>query len=107
MPSEHPLRADGSSTRVHVRAQPGASRAAVVGVHGGELKVRVCSPPVDGRANDEVCAVLAEVVGVKVREVTLVAGHTSRSKVLLVAAPLSTVERALAAWIGPEPQVGR
>ncbi len=57
-----------------VRAVPGASRANVVGLHGEELRIRVCSPPVDGRANEEVCEVLADALGLRTREVTVVAG---------------------------------
>jgi uncharacterized protein (TIGR00251 family) len=85
---------------VAVRVVPGASRSAIVGLHGEELKVRVCSPPVDGRANDEVCAVLAEALGLRNREVQLVQGHSARSKVLLVPLEVEEAERRLQGWIG-------
>lgn len=78
-----------------VRAVPGASRANVVGLHGEELRIRVCSPPVDGRANEEVCEVLADALGLRTREVTVVAGHAARSKQLLVALAPDEVRRRL------------
>jgi uncharacterized protein (TIGR00251 family) len=78
-------RGDGSALRV--RVVTGAGRAGVVGPHGDELKVRVCSPPVEGRANDELCAVLADALGVHVRDVRIVGGATSRSKLLIVPLP--------------------
>ncbi len=83
-----------------VRAVPGASRAAVAGMLGDALRIRVCSPPVDGRANDELCAVLAEVLGVRRREVRVAAGHTSRSKQLVVSLPAEEVVRRLGSVIG-------
>lgn len=83
-----------------VRAVPGASRAALVGMHGDELRIRVCSPPVDGRANDELCAVLADALGVRRREVRVAAGHTSRSKQLVVALSADEVQRRLGPVIG-------
>ncbi|MGB8858930.1 MAG: DUF167 domain-containing protein [Ilumatobacteraceae bacterium] len=90
-----------------VRAVPGASAAKIVGLHGGELRVRVCSPPVDGRANEEVVQLVATALGVRSRDVRLLVGSTSRSKQLVVAlAPDEVVER-LAAWIGPERAVDR
>jgi uncharacterized protein (TIGR00251 family) len=85
---------------VAVRAVPGASRSAVVGLHGDELKVRVCSPPVDGRANEEVCAVLADALGLRPREVQLLQGHSARSKVILVPLSVVEVEHRLQGWIG-------
>jgi uncharacterized protein (TIGR00251 family) len=95
-----PVRVHPDGAVVAVRAVPGASRSAVVGLHGDELKVRVCSPPVDGRANEEVCAVLAEALGLRPREVQLLQGHSARSKVVLVPLPVGEVEHRLQGWIG-------
>jgi uncharacterized protein (TIGR00251 family) len=100
------VRAHADGAVVAVRAVPGASVAGVLGRHGDELRIRVCSPPVDGRANEEICAVLAKALGLRARSVTLVAGHTSRSKQLLVAMPCADVAERLAPWIGPNEAVG-
>ncbi|HAP78135.1 MAG TPA: YggU family protein [Acidimicrobiaceae bacterium] len=99
--------ADGANCRVRVRVQPGARRSEVMGVHGDELRVRIASPPVDGRANDALCAFLASVLGVKSREVEVVGGHVSRSKVLRVGASVERVCASLASWIGPDGRSGR
>ena len=73
------IRGDGTVVlRLHV--QPGAARTAVVGAHGDALKVAVTAPADRGRANEAVLALLAEVLGVAVRDVALVAGRTSRAK---------------------------
>ena len=98
--TDGPVRAHADGSVVRVRAVPGASRAAVVGLHGEELRIRVCSPPVDGRANEELCAVLADALDVRARDVRVVAGHTARSKQLLVALDSSVVRARLAPWIG-------
>lgn len=95
-----PVRPHADGAVVAVRAVPGASAAAIVGLRGEELRVRVCSPPVDGRANEELCAVLADALGLRRREVTLLSGHSSRSKLLLVALDESNTRRRLAPWIG-------
>jgi len=95
------VREHGAGAVVAVRAVPGASRAEVVGRHGDELRIRVCSPPVDGRANDEVCRVLADALGLRAREVTLLSGHAARSKQVAVALDAAEVRRRLAPWIGP------
>ncbi len=74
---------DGAAyVRLHVK--PGASREAVVGEHGGALKVAVTAPPERGRANEAAEALLARVLGLKRRAVAIVAGATSREKRALV-----------------------
>ena len=70
-----------------IHAQPGAKRTEVAGLHGQALKVRVAAPPVEGRANDELIALIAEMLGVRKKSVSVVKGRSSRHKTVLVAAP--------------------
>ena len=76
--------ARGDALRFSVRVSPRASRASVGGLHGGALKVKVTAPPVDGEANAAVIALLAKKLGVAKRDVSLVAGESSRDKTLEV-----------------------
>ena len=81
-----------------VHVQPGARRTEIAGRHGDALKVRVAAPPVDGKANAAVAAVLAEHFGVPVRDVALVAGATARRKRFrLVGVPVDRAEALMAA----------
>ena len=75
-------RPDG--VRFHVRVQPRASRNEITGALGGALKVRLQAPPVDGAANDALIAFLAEALGVPKRGVRIVAGLSSRAKLIEV-----------------------
>jgi uncharacterized protein (TIGR00251 family) len=63
-----------------VRAQPGASRERIVGVHGDALKIAVAAPPERGRANERIAALLAAALQVSPRVVDLLAGAASRDK---------------------------
>jgi hypothetical protein len=63
---------------------PGAARDEIIGRYGEVWKVRVAAPAERGRANDAVLDLLAEALGVSRRSVTLVAGATSRDKVIRV-----------------------
>lgn len=65
---------------VAVHVQPGARRSAVVGVHGGRLKLALQAPPVEGRANEALVAYLAATLRIPRRQVRLVAGEHSRDK---------------------------
>jgi len=63
-----------------VQVQPRASRSRVVGEHGGYLKVQLAAPPVDGAANAALLELLADLLGVPRRQVSLVSGESSRRK---------------------------
>ena len=72
-------RPDGTLV-VAIHAQPGAKRTEVAGVHGEALRIRVASPPVEGRANEALLEFLAQTFAVSKRDVRLVRGATSRAK---------------------------
>src|SRR6266702_6389453 len=76
---------DAVSTRLRLRVSPGAARAGVVGRHGEAWKVRVTAPPEDGRANDAVLRLLADVLAVPRGALTLVSGHSGRDKIIELA----------------------
>lgn len=67
-----------------VLVQPRASRTKVVGVHDGRLKIALAAPPVDGEANAALIEFVAEVMGVRKNQVTLIDGPSSRRKRLRV-----------------------
>ncbi len=75
-----------------VHVQPGARRSAVVGEHGDRLKLAAKAPPVDGRANEAVLALLGEVLDLPRRALTLEAGESSRDKRVRVATAASPEE---------------
>ena len=70
--------------RIAVVVSPGAKRNEVVGRQGEAWKLRVAAPPERGRANAVVCALLAEALGVPPASVRVVAGASSRRKVVEV-----------------------
>jgi hypothetical protein len=67
-----------------VRVIPRAKRNEVGGERGGRLLVRTTASPVDDQANDSVCKLVAEYLGVSVRRVEIASGHRSRDKVLRI-----------------------
>lgn len=71
-------------TRITVHAKPKAKKTRLVRVDGLRADVALAAPPVDGRANDELIAFLADVLGVPKRSLTLASGASSRSKVVAV-----------------------
>ncbi len=78
---------EGSDLLLQVQLQPRASTNAVVGPIGAHLKIRLTAPPVEGRANAELIALLARECAVPRSQVEIVRGDSARRKLLRVRAP--------------------
>ncbi len=74
---------DGLLT-LRVKVVPGASRSRVVGMLGDRLKLAVAAPPEQGKANKAVCKLLADVLGVSLRDVAVTAGQSQPLKTLTI-----------------------
>ena len=92
------IRAAAGGVTLAFRAQPGAKKTAIVGVFGegaaAQLKIAVQAPPIEGRANSALIVFLADTFGSAKKDVELVSGELSRSKVFLLRGV--TLERAAA-----------
>lgn len=64
--------------------QPKASKNEIVGLHGEAVKIRLTSPPVDGKANKALVAFVAKTLHVSKSSVALQSGQQNRNKVLRV-----------------------
>lgn len=63
-----------------VRVQPRASRDEVAGAIEGALKIRLCAPAVDNRANEALTEFLAAVLKVPKSSVRILSGERGRTK---------------------------
>ena len=97
-----PWRAAPGGVILAVRATPRAVRSAIAGP--GEdsqgravLCVRIAAPPADGAANAALVDLLALVLGLRKRDVTIRSGGTTRTKqVHLSGDPKALIERLIA-----------
>ena len=78
------IRTNGSGVFLSCHVQPGAKRTAVSGVYGTSLKIALAAPPVDGKANKELCVFLAKKLKLPKSAVSLVSGQASRDKVVFL-----------------------
>ena len=78
------VKAQNGASVVSCHVQPNASRTAVAGMYGEELKVTLKTPPVDGKANKELCRFFADEFGLSGSCVQLISGQTSRRKRVLI-----------------------
>lgn len=72
------------AVRIALKVVPGSRKDEVAGMLGERLKIRVSAPPEAGKANAAVCEVLAKVLGVPSRAVSIVSGLTNPEKIARV-----------------------
>ena len=81
---------------IDIRVIPRARRAGPGGLRDGALLLRIQAPPVDDAANVEVVDILADLLGVPRRSVSILSGHHSRRKrVAVVGITAKQAARAL------------
>src|SRR3989338_6466285 len=68
---------------LRVFVKPGARECQVTAVDEA-VHVRIAAPPRDGEANQRLTEFLAEVIGTKARNITVVHGHKSREKTVSI-----------------------
>jgi len=71
-----------SRTRITVKVQPRAKATGLAGRAENAYRLKLAAPPVDGKANEECVAFLAEIAGVAKSRVRIISGMTSRLKVV-------------------------
>lgn len=79
-----PLHESAKGVSFAVKVQPRASKNAITGAVGDALKLALTAPPVEGRANQAVIELLAEVLEIPRSSVTIASGETGRNKVVRI-----------------------
>lgn len=83
MPAPAALRALVGEGKLAVRVTPGA-RTEAIAIDQGRVIVKVRAKPQEGAANEAVCRVVAQALGLAPSRVSLSRGATSRKKLLAV-----------------------
>ena len=69
-----------------IYVQPGAKHNEIIGMHGDALKIKLATPPIDGRANKALVRYIARLFEVPLSQITLKRGAKSRHKIIEVSA---------------------
>jgi hypothetical protein len=64
--------------------QPGAKKSEFVGKHGDYIKIKVQSPPVEGKANAALITFLAKACDISKSSISIASGEKSRFKTICI-----------------------
>ncbi len=69
---------------IQVKVKPNSSQQKIIEAEDGNLTVYLQSPPVDGKANQELIKLLAKKYNVPKSEITIKSGLSSKTKLLVI-----------------------
>ena len=69
---------------IRVKLLPRSSKNQIVGREGDTYKVKVTSPPVDGKANETLIELLAKRLGVSKSTIKIISGERSKLKTVQI-----------------------
>jgi uncharacterized protein (TIGR00251 family) len=78
---------ENGEIRLLVRVVPRSRKLIWAGRRGDRHLIRLTAPPVDGKANDQLLAFLADAFGVPRRDVRIEHGATGRDKTVVIQSP--------------------
>jgi len=73
-----------SGAKISLRVYPNAGRDEMLGFTDGVLRVKVAAPPSKGKANERLIAFFSRLLGVSKRNISIIKGHTSRNKLIVI-----------------------
>ena len=76
---------------LNIKVEPRSSRSEIVGPYGDGIKVKLTSPPVDGRANKELIDLLSKEFKIRKKDIEIISGQNSRYKIIRITG-LSKIE---------------
>ena len=78
------LTASKGGTLLGVKVTANAKRTALLGLHGGSLKIAVAAQAQQGRANRALVKFVGELLGVAARDIEVARGQSSTHKTLYI-----------------------
>jgi len=79
-----PLKETEKGLLIQVRVLPRSSRCELSGIQNGALKIKITSPPLEGKANEECVRFLADKLRIRKSQIEIVAGHKARNKTVMI-----------------------
>ncbi len=65
-----------------VKVEPRSSKSEIIGPYGDGIKVKLTSPPVEGKANKELIDLLSKELKIRKKDIEIISGQSSKNKVV-------------------------
>jgi len=93
------VKAGKGGVYLSVHAQPGAKNSSLKGLHGDAVKIAVKAAAQDGKANRAIENFVAKELGLAKSSVSVISGHSSRSKRLFIDGDVEILCCKLQDWL--------
>ena len=74
----------GNQAKLLVQVQPNSKCDEIVSFENGALRVKICAPPIKGKANKALIELLSGFMEIRKSNIIIVKGETSKRKTVMV-----------------------
>ena len=78
------IKEEKNGVSIKVTAVPNSSQSLIIGAFEGVLKIKLNSPPIDGKANKEIIAFFSKLINVPKTSIEISKGEKNKLKTLLI-----------------------
>lgn len=82
MKIEVPFEKTANGLLIKVKVEPRSSKRKITGLQGDALKIKLTSPPVEGKANEELIEFLSGAFGIRKSAIRIARGGSSKHKMI-------------------------
>lgn len=79
-----PIQIQNDKITLKIVVVPKSSKDEIVGIHGGEIKITIKAPPVDGKANEYICKYLSKAFKTAKSNIEITKGQTNKHKTVVI-----------------------
>ena len=79
-----PIQIQNDKVTLKIVVVPKSSKDEIVGIHGGEIKITIKAPPVDGKAHEYICKYLSKAFKTAKSNIEITKGQTNKHKTVVI-----------------------
>ncbi len=89
------IKEEKNGISIKITVVPNSSQTLIIGVLDGALKIKLNSPPIEGKANKEVICFLSKLINVPKTSIKIFKGEKNKAKTLFIEGDIAVLQEKI------------
>ena len=89
------IKEEKNGISIKITVVPNSSQSLIVGVFEDGLKIKLNSPPIEGKANKEVIGLISKLINVPKTSIKILKGEKNKAKTLLIQGDIGVLQEKI------------